>query len=171
MNCERQVLLSNEAKSRHRTPTPLIHSLLYLLLLLSAISCNFLPLLCRSVSGFASIFVVVVSDLAFAILWDPVTRVLQAAVFDAVSQSRDPDTWRVMRKSESLNVVLKNLLSKIPSTMVTIGLASRQAGLSICSCCAASGVCLIFVGGGTFMTSIKYARPLQKLRVQRDYDL
>ncbi|KAK3934399.1 hypothetical protein QBC46DRAFT_273867 [Diplogelasinospora grovesii] len=149
--------------------TPRCYILPYALLLVVCVLCNLVPLIPSRilVATFSDsvglrLFLLLLPDYLQDVLWPPLGHLLDYMAFNASS------VRRLIRKSDSLNAILKGLLLKVPLILITFLVALRLAGLSIWLSSMLAVLCSGLMGGIAFIISVDSVRMLQGLKSKRD---
>lgn len=96
--------------------------------------------------------------------------ILNAATVEALSGSDDASDRRLIRKSDSPAIVVKNIL-KIASALSTFGKVLGQAGLAPWLAILSSAASIGLLAAGTFRIFTPIAKEIQRLKSLRDDSL
>ncbi|KAK3935208.1 hypothetical protein QBC46DRAFT_272234 [Diplogelasinospora grovesii] len=155
--------------------TPRCYILPYALLLVVCVLCNLVPLIPSRIleatfsdSVGLRLFLLLLPDYLQDMLWPPLGHVLDYMASNALYGQPSFSLRRSIRKSDSLNAILKGLLLKVPSIFITFLVALRLAGLSIWLSSMLAVLCSGLMGGIAFIISVDSVRMLQGLKSKRD---
>ena len=148
----------------------------YAVLLLVCFLCNLIPLIPTSFfrvffpedSLILPLCVLVVPDYIQDMLWPPLGQVLDCVAFRALCGQRNLAVTRLIRKSDSLDAVLKGCILKVPAIVTTVIVVLRQAGLSTWLSVMIAVLCPGLTGGAAFVISAASVRMVQTRKLERD---
>jgi hypothetical protein len=148
----------------------------YSFLVVVCFSCNLVPLLPTHVfevvfprhSTILQLCVLVVPDYIQDILWPPLGRMLDYTAFSALYGQQSLSVRRLIRKSDTLNVILKGCILKVPAIVTTIIVALRQAGVPTWRSVMIAVLCPSLTGGIAFVISVASVRMVQSRKSERD---
>lgn len=158
--------------SHHQTCWP---ALLYAVLFSFCFGCSFIPLVpTRSFEIILSPDVAsllrsgLVTDLLQDVLWVQVRLVLQDSAYQGACCGSSQSERRIIRKADSLGVVLKGCALKVPATVATTGLSLRQTGLPVWLCVLLSGALLATLALNAIYIISPLTLEIQARKVARD---
>ncbi|KAI1158983.1 hypothetical protein F5B18DRAFT_638741 [Nemania serpens] len=176
----------------HRTPmsrsleiTPLLGisshrqtcwpALLYAVIFCFCFGCSFIPLVpTRSFEIILSPDVAsllrsgLVTDLLQDVLWVQVRLVLQDSAYQGACCGSSQSERRIIRKADSLGVVLKGCALKLPATATTTWLSLGQTGLPVWLCVLLSSALLAILALNAIYITSPLALEIQVRKAARD---
>ncbi|KAK5988033.1 hypothetical protein PT974_12169 [Cladobotryum mycophilum] len=163
-------------KAEQTIHPPKLYTLPYALRFIGCFLCNLLPLILKysltpadSWSNILARFaILVLPDYLQDFIWAPLNRVLDYAAFEAIIGQPDPSDRETIRKSDSLNVVMKGVALKLPAIVISIAITLRQGDTGFCVSFLAALVCPVVMGGAAFLILLPLAEEVQSAKKARD---
>lgn len=163
--------------AHHYQRHPRCYTIAYMLLLVACLLCNLVPLV--SLNILESIFslknsvplqlaVFMVPDFFQRVFLPCIGQVLDYSSYLSLASLDDRLRRRAIRKSDSINAILKAGMLKIPPTTVTTILALRKAGLSFWLSSLLTTLYLALIALTAYIAFTPLAKVIQVRRSTRD---